>query len=128
MEQSVEWMCWLSQLRFNLAKYALRQLMLGWFLLRMIDQLKDQSAYRSLEPPTDAEVLAVLDKLAVEFAKGVGRMLLRKGIETLLAEVEPLVGIVPFDLEFNRLCLLISSFDISLLPNLSRHQVLFFIV
>ena len=121
-------MCWLSQLRFNLAKYALRQLMLGWFLLRMIDQLKDQSAYRSLEPPTDAEVLAVLDKLAVEFAKGVGRMLLRKGIETLLAEVEPLVGIVPFDLEFNRLCLLISSFDISLLPNLSRHQVLFFIV
>ena len=78
-----------------------------------------------MEPPTDAEVLAVLDELAVEFAKGVGRMFLRKGVETLLTEVEPLVGIVSFDLEFNRLCLLVRSFDILLLPNLSRHKILF---
>ena len=50
--------------------------MLCWFLLRVINQLEDKGAYRPLEPPTDAEILAVLDELAVEFAKGISRMLL----------------------------------------------------
>ena len=50
--------------------------MLSWFLLRVVDKLEYKGAYCPLEPLTDAEVLAVLDKLAMEFAKGISRVLL----------------------------------------------------
>ena len=114
----------LPQLRFNLAEHALRQLLLRWFHLGVVYQLEDQGAYRSLEPPTDAEVLAILDKLIVEFAKGVSRVFLREGSEALLTEVEPEVGVVTFDLELNRLCIfIVSFFIIFFLPILLRHIV-----
>ena len=69
-------MLWLAQLSFDLAQDSFSELFLIWLLLTVIDQLESEGTYCSLEPSIDTEILAVLDKLTVELAKGISGVFL----------------------------------------------------
>ena len=118
-------MLWLPQLSFDFTEDSLGQFDLRRFFLGMVDQLEDEGADGPLEPSGRAEILTVLDQLAVKLAKCVCRLFLGECVETLFTEVVPLVRLITFYVVFlfHRLCIVIFMSMVRSAPQLFRDEL-----